>query len=186
MTLPTSAYRGHAGVTWDTVTVQKVLDYLNTSLTPANDARYAPFARDGRGVVGWTRGFPTYTTSTETRIMNTYADVLAGRIYECALMNVTPDVGNTKNTEFRIRYTTNSVLPGNSSTLMALSLRLSTFELGAIRAYYLPSSNLRLWLGAFIASIDGTTSVRAWCPGDGGILSIADMGVAPVQTGGVP
>src|SRR3954469_6582987 len=163
MTLPTSAFRGYAGVTWDTVTIQKVLDYLNTSLTPANDARYAPIARDARGVVGWQRGFPTYSTATETRIMNTFADVLAGRLYECALMNVTPDLGNTKQTEFRMRYTTTGVAPQTTSAQMAITLRLSQFELGIIRAFFLPASNQRLWIGAFIASLDGA-NVRVWTP----------------------
>jgi hypothetical protein len=185
MTLPTSAFRGYAGVSWDTVTIQKVLDYLNTSLTPANDARYAPIARDARGVVGWYRGFPTNATTSETRIMNAYADVLAGRMYECALMNVTPDLGNTKQTEFRMRYTTSGVAPTTASPQMAITLRLSQFELGIIRAFFLPASNQRLWLGAFIASLDGA-NVRVWTPGDGGILAIIDQGPLIGQTGGIP
>lgn len=56
MTLPTSAYRGYAGVTWDTVTIQKILDYLATGLTPALDARYD--ARyDGRNALSPLRYF---------------------------------------------------------------------------------------------------------------------------------
>lgn len=36
MTLPTTAYRGHAAPTWDTRTLQQVIDYLAALPAPAN------------------------------------------------------------------------------------------------------------------------------------------------------
>jgi hypothetical protein len=44
MTLPASAYRGYSAPTWDTKTIQQVLDYLQTTTLPTLDTRYAPSA----------------------------------------------------------------------------------------------------------------------------------------------
>jgi hypothetical protein len=65
MTLPTSAYRGYAGVSWDTVTVQKILDYLNTGLAPAMDAR-----NDGRYAVSPLRYFLDVENGDGTNVLN--------------------------------------------------------------------------------------------------------------------
>jgi len=41
VTLPSTAYRGHAAPTWDTKTIQQMIDYLTSSFsTPVLDARY--------------------------------------------------------------------------------------------------------------------------------------------------
>ena len=41
MTLPSTAYRGHAAPTWDTKTIQQMIDYLQTTTLPVLDNRYA-------------------------------------------------------------------------------------------------------------------------------------------------
>jgi hypothetical protein len=187
VTLPSTAYRGYAAPTWDTKTAQQIIDYLATKTDAYYDSRYATPAQvsaRAAGLVAWIRGFATTATTTEARIFDTQVSVTAGRAYECALMNVTPDVGNTKATEFRMRYTTDGSAVTNSSAIMAISLRLSQFELGAIRAIFVPGSNLTLKLRASISSLDAA-NVRCWCPGDGGILAVWDQGVAPGQFGSV-
>lgn len=41
MTLPSTAYRGHAAPTWDTKTIQSMIDYLTSTFSvPVLDARY--------------------------------------------------------------------------------------------------------------------------------------------------
>lgn len=187
MTLPSTAYRGHAAPTWDTKTIQQIIDGLNGG---AMDSRYAlsghTHAGGGAGgVVGWKFGSPVVATTTEAQVMTTWANLVAGRMYECSLMNITPDQGNTKATEFRMRYTTDGSTPGNGSATMAISLRLSQFELGAIRIIYVAPANQLLWLRASIGSLDGA-NVRCWCPGNGAALTIYDLGVAPAQVGAAP
>jgi hypothetical protein len=41
VTLPSTAYRGHAAPTWDTKTIQQLIDYLQTTTLPVLDGRYA-------------------------------------------------------------------------------------------------------------------------------------------------
>jgi len=41
VTLPSTAYRGHAAPTWDTKTIQQMIDYLQTTTLPVLDNRYA-------------------------------------------------------------------------------------------------------------------------------------------------
>jgi hypothetical protein len=189
MTLPSTAYRGYAAPTWDTKTIQQLIDYLTSTFNlSALDARYAtPAAVSARagGVVGWKFGSPAVATTSEAQVMTTGADLTAGRMYECSLMNITPDQGNTKATEFRLRYTTDGSAPSNASAMLAISLRLSQFELGAIRIVYVAPANQRLNLRASIGSLDGQ-NVRSWCPGNGAALTIYDMGVAPGQVGSAP
>jgi hypothetical protein len=142
--------------------------------------------RLAKGVVAWVRGYPNSSCTgpgAEEQCFMTECDVVQGRIYECALMNVTPDIANTKAAEFAIRYVTGTAsYPNNSSPQMGISLRLSQFELGSVRCYYLATSNIRLRIRASIRTLDGQR-VRVWCPGDGGILSITDLGLAPSQSG---
>jgi hypothetical protein len=139
-----------------------------------------------KGVVAWVRGYTNSSctgSGAEEQCFMTECDVVQGRIYECALMNVTPDIANTKAAEFAIRYVTGTAsYPNNSSPQMGISLRLSQFELGSVRCYYLATSNTRLRIRASIRTLDGQL-VRIWCPGDGGILSITDLGVPPPQRG---
>jgi hypothetical protein len=45
VTLPSTAYRGHAAPTWDTKTTQQIIDYLQTNTVPILDNRYAPSAK---------------------------------------------------------------------------------------------------------------------------------------------
>jgi hypothetical protein len=142
-----------------------------------------------RGVLAWMGGYPTTQTTTEAQIMATEVQVIAGRWYEISLINITPDVGNTKATEFRLRRSTDGSAVTNSSPIMAISLRLSQFELGNIRATYGAPSTGTLKLRASISSLDGA-NVRSWAPGDGCIFYVYDMGVMPPPTGtsgvGVP
>jgi hypothetical protein len=135
------------------------------------------------GCISWIRGYAVTTTSGEDQVFYTEVDMIAGRLYEVCLMNITPDVGNVKATEFRIRYVLGTgSFPTNSSNILAISLRLSQFELGFIRAYYTPASNTRFRCRASIGSLDANP-VRSWCPGDGGVLAINDLGISPVQNG---
>jgi hypothetical protein len=75
MTLPTSAYRGYAGVSWDTVTVQKILDYLNTGLAPAMDAR-----NDGRYAVSPLRYYVDVENGDGTNVLNAVSNATWTRI----------------------------------------------------------------------------------------------------------
>lgn len=135
------------------------------------------------GCVAWMRGFPTTSTTGEDAVMWTEVDVIAGRLYEVSLMNITPDIANPNQAEFAIRYLTGtSAWPTNATPQLAISLRLSQFQLGFIRAYYLASVNTRLRLRASIRSLDGAT-VRSWGPGDGAVLAVNDLGVGPALNG---
>lgn len=142
-----------------------------------------------RGVIGWVGGYPTNATTTEAQIFATEVQVTAGRWYEISLINVTPDIGNTKATEFRLRRTTDGSTVTNSSPIMAISLRLSQFELGNIRTFFGANYTGTLKLRASIGSLDGA-NVRVWTPGDGGMLAVYDVGLTPPPTGtsgaGVP
>lgn len=135
------------------------------------------------GCVAWMRGYPTTSTTSQDAIMWTEVDVIAGRLYEVSLMNITPDIANVKQCEFQIRYVTGtSAWPTNSSPTLAITLRLSQFEMGFIRAYYAPTTNHRLRLRASIVSLDGNT-VRSWAPGDGCVLAVNDLGIAQPTNG---
>ena len=104
--------------------------------------------------IGGIPGHPTTATTSEDQVFATEVDVIAGRLYEVSLMNITPDISNTKQTEFRIRYVTGTASwPNNSSRLLAISLRLSQFELGFIRAFYLASATQRVRFRASIGSL---------------------------------
>lgn len=191
MTLP-DPLRGYAAPTWDTRTLALLIAALGgagAAAPPsqaANDARYNPsITAKASGVVGWRSGSPQVATTTEAQVMTCYADVLNGRMYECAFMNVSVDQGNVKATEFRLKYTTDGSVPTNASATMGSSLRLSQFELGSIRVLYAAPSNQRLYLRASIGSQDGAT-VRSWMPGTGAVLMVSDVGIAPGQTGSAP
>jgi hypothetical protein len=172
--VPPLPYRGHAPVTWAT---RSLADHMADTTVHG--------VAGAKGVVGWKIGSPAVATTTEAQVMTTYADVINGRMYECALMNITADQGNVDATEFRMRYTTDGSVPTNASPTLAISLRLSQFKLGAIRILYGAPANQRLYIRASISSLDGQ-NVRSWCPGVGAILMISDVGVTPAQTGTAP
>ena len=136
------------------------------------------------GAASWIRGFPAIATTSEAAVFYTQANLKLGRMYEVCLMNITPDQGNVKATEFRLRYTLNTDVPTNNSQVMAISLRLSQFELGFVRAVFVPANDTLIQVRASIGSLDGQ-NVRSWCPGDGGILLISDIGPAIPQVGNV-
>jgi hypothetical protein len=135
------------------------------------------------GCIGWMGGYPVVTTSTEDQIMYTEVNVIQGRWYDISLTNITPDVGNTKATEFAIRYVLGTgSFPDNTSPQMAISLRLSQFEMGSIRTMFIAPSTTRLRLRASIRSLDANP-VRCWAPGSGCVLAVMDGGVGPAQNG---
>jgi len=157
----------------DNATVRKALTVGQAITLQGRDLATLLSGRS-RGCIGWIRGYPTTATTSEDQVFATEVDVIAGRLYEVSLMNITPDISNTKQTEFRIRYVTGTASwPNSSSRLLAISLRLSQFELGFVRALYLASATQRVRFRASIASLDGNT-VRSWCPGDGGVLAVMD------------
>jgi hypothetical protein len=177
-------YRGHAPVTWDTQTLKRVIDELN-----ALGVTVGAGGAGAKGVVGWKIGSPAVSVNNppgEAQVMTTYADVISGRMYECALMNITADISGTDATEFGIRYTTDGSVPTNASPEMAISLRISQFKLAAIRILYGAPANQRLYIRAAIKSLTPGQTVRSWCPGVGAILMINDVGVTPGQTGSAP
>jgi hypothetical protein len=166
----------------DNATVRKALTVGQAITLQGRDLATLLNGRS-RGCIGWIRGYPTTATTSEDQVFATEVDVIAGRLYEVSLMNITPDISNTKQTEFRIRYVTGTASwPNSSSRLLAISLRLSQFELGFVRALYLASATQRVRFRASIASLDGNT-VRSWCPGDGGVLAVMDLGIAQPQNG---
>ena len=184
MTLP-DPLRGYAAPTWDTRTLSALIAALGGVGATAPVASHT-HALPGV-VAGWRRttaGYVTPSSTGELRLLWASGAVTAGNLYECALMNITPDMGNTKGIEFHMRYSTSGA-PSTSDAIMANSLRLSQFELGSMRAYYLAPSTGTLYIGAFIQSLDGA-AVRAWCPGDGAVLSIVNLGPGPAQSGGIP
>lgn len=134
-----------------------------------------------KGTLAWARGYPTTATTTEAAIMWLECDVVAGRYYEVVCTNITPDVGNVKSTEFRLRYVVSStVWPDNSSTIASISLRVSQFELATVR-HLLPSEVTgRIRFRVSISSLDGA-SVRCWTPGEGAMFAVIDHGITPPQ-----
>lgn len=138
-----------------------------------------------QGCIAWVSGYPVVSTTSEDQIMFTECDVVKGRWYDISLINITPDQGNTKATEFRLRYTTDaSMYPNNSSPIFAISLRVSQFEMSNIRAMWGANYTGRLRLRASIGSLDGQ-NVRCWAPGSGCLLQVYDMGVTPASRGAV-
>lgn len=141
------------------------------------------------GLTAWIRGYPTTSVTgsgAEAQIFATEATVVAGRAYEVFLNGVTPDISNANSTEYHIHYLLNSASAPThaNSPLMAMTLRLSQFILGSARAIYVPPSSGQLKLTATICTLDGN-QVRNWCPGDGGILGVYDIGPAINQYGTV-
>jgi hypothetical protein len=145
--------------------------------------------RKAGGLVAWIRGYPTTSisgASGEAQIFATEAAVTSDRAYEVALDGVTPDIANPDQCEYHIHYLLNSSSApthANSPT-MAMTLRLSQFRMGQCRAVYVPPNNGTLKITATICTLDGN-QVRNWCPGDGGILSIRDIGPKVNQSGTV-
>lgn len=146
---------------------------------------------DGKagGLIAWIRGYPT-TSATgsggEAQLFASEATVVAGRVYEVSLDGVTPDIGGVDATEYHIHYLLNdSRAPTHAnSPTMCMTLRLSQFHMGACRAIYVPPSSGQLKIVATICTLDGN-QVRNWCPGDGGILAVRDIGKAVNQYGTV-
>ena len=89
----------------DNATVRKTLTVGQAITLQGKDLAALLNAR-ALGCIGWIRGHPTTATTSEDQVFATEVDVIAGRLYEVSLMNITPDVSNTKQTEFRIRYVT--------------------------------------------------------------------------------
>lgn len=134
-----------------------------------------------KGVLCWVRGQPATATTTEAAIMWGEFDMVPGRFYEIACVNMSPDLGNTKNIEYHLRIEVGTtVWPTNSSFMFSNSLRVSPFELAHIRHFFAPADTGRLRLRVSIASLDGAT-VRNWFPGEGNLLTVIDHGVAPQQ-----
>jgi hypothetical protein len=134
-----------------------------------------------KGVIAWARGYPTTATTTEAAIMWLECDLVAGRYYEVACTNVTPDIGNVKATEFRLRYVVSTtVWPDNSSTIASISLRVSQFELATVRHLFMSEITGRIRYRVSIGSLDAA-NVRVWTPGEGATLAVIDHGIAPAQ-----
>lgn len=167
---------------YDSLTVRKNLNVGQSITLQGKDLATLLNAR-ALGTVAWIRGFPVVTSTSETQVFFTEVDVIAGRIYEVELMNISADQGNASQIQYNIRYVEGTAsFPTTTSPILALGLRMSQFQLGGIRTLYTPSTNTRLRLLATISSLDGVT-VRSWAPGLGAILGVVDLGIAPVQTG---
>lgn len=130
------------------------------------------------GCMAWIGGYPTTSTTTQAQIFATEVQVTQGRWYDIALIGVTPDMGSTKGIEYHIRYTTDGSAVTNTSPILAISLRLSQFEMGNVRMFYAAPYTGTMKLRASIVSLDGAT-VRNWSPGQGGILAAYDLGTSP-------
>ena len=172
----------NGGAEFDSQTVRQNLN-VGQSITLAGKDLATLLNARALGTVAWIRGFPVVTSTSETQVFFTEVDVLAGRIYEVELMNISADQGNASQIQYNIRYVEGTAaFPTTTSPILALGLRMSQFQLGGIRTLYAPSTNTRLRLLATISSLDGVT-VRSWAPGLGAILGVVDLGVAPTQTG---
>ncbi len=137
------------------------------------------------GCVAWIRGYPVESTTTEKQIMYTEMQVVSGRFYEVFLTNITPDIGNAKATEFKIRWVVGTgSFPDNNSSIIAMTLRLSPFENGNARAMFCSGYTGIIRLRASITSLDGQ-NVRCWAPGGGCILGAYDLGVSPSVDPGI-
>ncbi|HZM82733.1 MAG TPA: hypothetical protein VFC19_44015, partial [Candidatus Limnocylindrales bacterium] len=79
----------------DNATVRKTLTVGQAVTLQGNDLAALLDSR-ARGCVAWIRGHPTTATTSEEQVFATEVDVIAGRLYEVSLMNITPDVSNTK------------------------------------------------------------------------------------------
>ena len=135
-----------------------------------------------KGILAWINGFPVVSTTSSAKLMSTEVDVVNGRWYEISLVNITPDISNDKQCEFHIHYTTDGSTPGTGSPTMAISLRVSQFEMANVRAMFPATFTGRLKLIGTINSLDGA-NVRSWAPGNGAFLLVYDMGITPVQYG---
>jgi hypothetical protein len=138
------------------------------------------------GTIAWNAGTPTTSTTTQAGIIYTEANLIAGRMYEIGVTNITPDISNADGTEYHLRYTQGTTAwPDNSSTLIAMSLRLSAFKLGLIKVLFLAPATDRFRFRASIVSLDGS-SVRNWSGfGAGCQIYVNDVGIAPPQNGSV-
>jgi hypothetical protein len=134
-----------------------------------------------KGVLCWVRGQPATATTTEAAILWGEFDMVPGRFYEICCVNITPDLGNTKATEYHLRIEVGTTIwPTNTSFMFSNSLRVSPFELATIRHFFAPVDAGRLRLRVSIASLDGAT-VRNWFPGEGSLLTVIDHGIATPQ-----
>lgn len=137
-----------------------------------------------KGLAAWMGGYPVVSTTSGAKLMETEVQVINGRWYDINLISITPDIANTKQCEFHIVYTTNETTPGTGSPILAISLRVSQFEMANVRAMWLANYTGRLRLAATIHSLDGAT-VRSWAPGAGCFLAVYDMGVGVPQNGSI-
>jgi len=141
-----------------------------------------------KGVMAWYAGYPAVATTSAAKLISTEVDVVNGRWYEISLINITPDIANTKACEFHIKYTTDGSTPapdGSGTTqTFAISLRLSQFEMGNVRAMWGANFTGRLKLIGTIHSLDGQ-NVRSWAPGNGCVLAVYDMGITPGAFGSI-
>lgn len=137
-----------------------------------------------QGCIAWMSGFPSVSTTSSAVIMTTQASVVSGRWYEINLVSITPDQGNVKATEFHIKYTTDGSAPTGSSPALAISLRVSQFEMANVRAMWKANVTGTIKLAATIHSLDGQ-NVRCWAPGAGCVMNVYDMGIPANQFGNV-
>jgi hypothetical protein len=137
-----------------------------------------------KGILAWMNGFPVISTTSGAKLISTEVDVVNGRWYEISLINITPDIANVKQAEFHIKYTTNGSDVTMASADLAISLRVSQFEMANVRAMYSANFTGRLKLAGTIHSLDGQT-VRSWAPGNGCVLAVYDVGITPTQFGSI-
>lgn len=138
------------------------------------------------GCIAWNGGSPTTSTTTQAGIIYTEADMIAGRMYEIAVLNITPDMGSVDGTEYHLRWVQGTAAwPTNASTLLSMSLRLSQFKLGIIRSLFQAPATDRFRFRASIVSLDGAT-VRNWSGfGAGCQIFVNDLGIGPAPNGSV-
>jgi hypothetical protein len=162
----------------NTINVNGQILYNGKDLWAAADAH-------SLGVIAWIQGKPNVSTTTETSIFFTEADVRAGRIYEALLTNVTCAPESVQPVEFLIRYEWGTAkFPDNSSPVLGSSYQISGIRGEQIRIFFGTPANQRIRLRASIWAVAGGTAV-SWCPQGDGTLAIIDHGLQPPYVGSV-
>ena len=185
-------YRGHAPITWDTVTLKRVIDELNALGAGGGDLAGRVVARNRRtstksGITGSSQG-------SATKILDTGPVVCsANRLYQV----YSPGFGvyGTVGTVLRaqITYTTDGSTPGVTSTTLDMSQvsmlagdNVSACNIGKLFGTVANTLTCRFLLSAYLINPGGGASCAAYGANDWpNDLIVADVGVDPGASGSV-